>query len=176
MADLRSSSRASMAARTEFASWPITGRSSAESLPICFKTAVSSPFLPRSFTRSSSRALGEEASSSACRARFLISSNCCFMLCSPFSGNGGANDKKPFLPKIGDERPTFRGTTRNSPKGALMKNFHFSQLITKSPGAPYCFFRRRLLGESPAMHASGFHLPALSVSASHCKTAHSQPF
>jgi phenylalanyl-tRNA synthetase beta chain len=37
----------SMSLRISFASWPITGRSSADSLPICFKIAVSSPFLPK---------------------------------------------------------------------------------------------------------------------------------
>ena len=41
---------------------------------------MSSPFLPRSFTRSSSRAAGESAASSAASARCLMSSNSCFMI------------------------------------------------------------------------------------------------
>ena len=43
----RSSINRSMAARTSLASCPTLGRSSAESLPICLRIAVSSPFLPR---------------------------------------------------------------------------------------------------------------------------------
>ena len=51
-----------------------------------------------------------------------------------------------------------------------------SQSITELPGAPYFLFRRQLLGESPALHASGFHHPALSDDANHCKAAQSQLF
>ena len=76
------SSICSMSARTWFASWPMTGRSSAESLPICFKMAVSSPFFPRYLTRTASstfRSCAPLSSSSAC---FAIASSSAFICLS----------------------------------------------------------------------------------------------
>ena len=69
--------------RTSLASWPITGRSSAESLPICFKTAVSSPFLPKYFTRRASSSALSLVAVSAAKASCLIFSSCSFILYPP---------------------------------------------------------------------------------------------
>ena len=56
----------------------------------------------------------------------------------------------------------LRGTTRNSPKGALSVQIHLRS-VTESPGKPYCYFRQQLMGEGLLLHASGFHHPALSI-------------
>ena len=65
---------------TSFASCPITGRSSGESLPICFRIAVSSPFFPRYFTRRASSSCFELALASSSCACCLIFSSCSFIL------------------------------------------------------------------------------------------------
>lgn len=70
----------SMALRTSFASCPITGRSSALSLPICLRIAVSAPFFPRYFTRRVSRALASLTAASTAAASERIASSCSFML------------------------------------------------------------------------------------------------
>ena len=151
----------------------MTGRSSAESLPICFKTAVSSPFLPSSLTRSSSRAAGVAAASSAARALALICSNCSFILIPP---------EKVYYKKIDpssrnrDERHSFRGTTRNSPKRRAFRMQTHPRPLTQSRGQLYFSFKRQLPGESPTLHASGSHHPALSDSANQHKAAHSTLF
>ena len=69
----------SMSALISFASWPITGLSSAESLPICFKIEVSSPFLPRYLILASSICSFVLKESSAFFAAFLISSSSVFI-------------------------------------------------------------------------------------------------
>ncbi len=72
-------------ARTSLASWPMTGRSSAERPPICFKTAVSSPFLPRYLTRRASSPAVSWAAAMASRAPLRMASNCSFIDCYSFS-------------------------------------------------------------------------------------------
>ena len=75
----RWSSASSSSARTWFASWPMAGRSSADRRPICLRMAVSSPFLPRYFTRRFSSAVmssackmaATEASRSFCSISFM---------------------------------------------------------------------------------------------------------
>ncbi len=69
-----------MASRTSFANAPITGRSSAVSLPICLRMAVSSPFLPRKRTRSSSTAAAFCAAAISASAFLRMPSNACLML------------------------------------------------------------------------------------------------
>ena len=69
----------SISCLTLFASCPITGRSSAESFPICFRIAVSSPFLPRYLILSSSRAFMESLEDASAIAAFSIFSSCCFI-------------------------------------------------------------------------------------------------
>ena len=48
-----------------------------------------------------------------------------------------------------------------------------SQPVTELPGAPYLFFRRQLMGESPALHIRRFHHPALSKMQNQYKAAQS---
>ena len=81
--------------------------------------------------------------------------------------------KQPIIPKWG-RRTFLRGTTRNSPFGALSVPTHLRPL-TESTGKPYFSFRPQLLGESPVLHASGSHHPALSVCAYQYKTTQSSP-
>ena len=57
----------------------MTGRSSADSLPIVFKTPVSSPFLPRKRTRSASSSPASLTLSSAPSASCRIFSSCSFI-------------------------------------------------------------------------------------------------
>ena len=64
---------------TSFASWPITGLSSADSLPILLSIAVSSPFLPRYFTLSSSSCLTSTQSPIVFSACSFIFCNCSFI-------------------------------------------------------------------------------------------------
>ena len=163
MVCFRCSSFSSMAERTELAIWPMTGRSSAESLPICFNTAVSSPFLPSSLTRSSSRAAGVEASSRAARACSRMLSNCCFMVFPPVKKGHFEYKKTPSIPISGrkeilpryhphlpSRRHAFRTQTRPRP-------------ITASPGQPYCVFQAAAPGRKPGfLHIRGSHHPALS--------------
>ena len=62
-----------------------------------------------------------------------------------------------------DERHSFRGTTRNSPFPVQLKALLRSRSLTEPPGEPYSKrFRTQLVGESPVLHASGSHHPALS--------------
>ena len=79
-ADFICSSFSSMSARTALATWPMTGRSSGESLPICLRTAVSSPFLPRYLTRNASSAWLSAACSRADRASRRMISSCSFIV------------------------------------------------------------------------------------------------
>ena len=72
-----------MASRTSLASAPTTGRSSAESRPICFKMAVSSPFLPRKRTRSSSTAAASAAWAISASALCRMFCNASFIPFSP---------------------------------------------------------------------------------------------
>ncbi len=100
-------------ARTLLASWPMAGRSSAESLPICFRMTVSSPFLPRYLTRSASSA----ATSAAPRRRlsgfgaelFELFFHFAFRL--PLSILGPTQAKKSPPSQTG-RKALFRGTTR----------------------------------------------------------------
>ena len=64
----RVSSVSSSSERSWFASWPICGRSSAVSLPIWRRMPVSSPFLPRYFTRRFSSESTSSVSRIACNA------------------------------------------------------------------------------------------------------------
>ena len=75
-----------------------------------------------------------------------------------------------------DERHSFRGTTRNSPKRRAFRMQTHPRPLTQSRGQLYFSFKRQLLGESPALHASGSHHPALSDSANQHKAAHSTLF
>ena len=104
----------SIAARTSLASCPITGRSSADSLPICFKIAVSSPFFPRYFTRKFSKPCWSSASSIAFSANWRMVSSCCFIQFDILSKSYHKRDdfdiKKAFIPKQGRRR-MLRGTT-----------------------------------------------------------------
>lgn len=171
-----------MSARTALASWPITGRSSAESRPICFRTAVSSPFLPRSFTRSSSRAAGESAASSAASARCLMSSNSCFMIVIllfymlPQGPLGKWEKKNPPAP-TGDERSTFRGTTRYSPNGALCRDAVTP--LTRNgglPAYPTAPFQAAAPGRKPcAARGAAPTIPLSLLRAAQRRAARSQP-
>ena len=74
----------SMSARTVLASCPITGRSSADSFPICFKIPVMAPFFPRYLTRTASSSLASlQALSSSC-ALLRMASSCSFIVFSSF--------------------------------------------------------------------------------------------
>ena len=75
-----------------------------------------------------------------------------------------------------DERHSFRGTTRNSPKRRAFRMQTHPRPLTQSRGQLYFSFKRQLPGESPALHASGSHHPALSDSANQHKAAHSTLF
>ena len=75
-----------------------------------------------------------------------------------------------------DERHSFRGTTRNSPKRRAFRMQTHPRPLTQSCGQLYFSFKRQLPGESPALHASGSHHPALSDSANQHKAAHSTLF
>ena len=88
---------------------------------------------------------------------------------------GPAAKKYAYHPNNRDERHSFRGTTRNSPKTAQLKsaitlpvfNGTTRRTLNSFP------FRRRLMGESPALHISGSHHPALSLNANQHKAAQS---
>ena len=83
--------------------------------------------------------------------------------------------KKAHHPTNRDERQSFRGTTRNSLKSSAaypVQTHH--RPLTQSRVRPYLSFRRQLLGESPVLHASGSHHPALSMVANQYKAAQSQ--
>ena len=137
----------------------MTGRSSAVSLPICLRTAVSSPFLPSSLTRSSSRAAGVDASSRAAIAWERMLSSCCFMFFPP-------KNEKTFRSRTGTKGNASAVPPAFSPlKTARFRTQPCPRWITASPVRPYSHtvFRRRLPGESPTLHASGFHHPALAV-------------
>ena len=69
----------SMSERTAFASCPITGRSSAESFPICFRMAVSAPFFPRYCTRIASSCFASVQVCRAASASCRMASNCSFI-------------------------------------------------------------------------------------------------
>ena len=75
-----------------------------------------------------------------------------------------------------DERYSFRGTTRNSPKRRAFRMQTHPRPLTQSRGQLYFSFKRQLPGESPALHASGSHHPALSDAANQHKAAHSTLF
>ena len=127
----RSSSFSSIAARTELASCPMTGRSSAVSLPICLRTAVSSPFLPSSLTRSSSRAAGVDASSRAAIAWERMLSSCCFMFFPPknektLRSRTGTKGNASAVPPAFSPLKTARFRTQSCPRW-----------ITASPVRPY---------------------------------------
>ena len=82
---------------------------------------------------------------------------------------------KPSIPTIGTKGipsavpPAIRRKT-----GAALKALTRSQLLTELPGEPYYLFRPQLMGESPALHISGSHHPALSENANQHKAAQSQ--
>ena len=108
---VRAAMSAVMASRTSFARAPITGRSSAESLPICFRMAVTSPFLPKKRTRSSSTSAALAALAISSSAVALMCSNACFNKTSPFL----SGTKKGFAPVFSGTKPVrstmLRGTT-----------------------------------------------------------------
>ena len=72
-------------ARTSLASWPMTGRSSADRPPICFSTAVSSPLLPRYLTRRASSPVVSWEAAMDSRAPWRMASNCSFIEWCSFS-------------------------------------------------------------------------------------------
>ena len=82
---------ASTAARTSLANWPTTGRSSLDKDPSCFKIPVSSPFLPKTLTRSSSSSCSAFRACSFSSAFARICSSCAFMCFLPFKLNSGQN-------------------------------------------------------------------------------------
>ncbi|MNI69400.1 hypothetical protein D3C73_1251420 [compost metagenome] len=107
----------SIAPRTVLATCPITGRSSALSAPMPRRTSVSSPFLPRYFTRRSFSVPGSCTVCSFASASFFNASSFSFMACNsllyfigitPIALWGTAmkilvnpcifTQKKPFLP------------------------------------------------------------------------------
>ncbi len=70
----RFSSASSSLARTAFAIWPMTGRSSADSLPICFRTAVSRPFAKHAHAHGIQRGTSPPAAARSASAFALICS------------------------------------------------------------------------------------------------------
>ena len=110
----RVSTLSSSLARTSLASWPMTGRSSALREPICLRTAVSSPFLPRYCTRSASRSSAFSAPPMASRALARMASNSCFisflLLCRKFRTMAGGKKRAP--PRPHGTKELFRGTTQ----------------------------------------------------------------
>ena len=109
----------STSARTALASWPMTGRSSAESLPICFRTAVSSPFLPRYWTRRASSSPVFPAAPMAASAPARMASSCSFIVHAPYiimlhtqCSWDGRHQKNASHPIPGTKGESFRGTTR----------------------------------------------------------------
>ena len=74
-----SSSADSIKLRTSLAIWPMIGRSSGESFPIPFITAVSSPFLPKYFTRRVSSSARSLAVDNAVAAADCIAFSCSFI-------------------------------------------------------------------------------------------------
>ena len=102
---LLSSKILSIASRVSLTSCPTLGRSSGATFFIPFKTAVSSPFLPKNFTRTSFNFSGMSAALIAFNASSLMLCNFSFIAILPFlliyklvPGNAADNQKKP-IPK-----------------------------------------------------------------------------
>ena len=164
---LLSSSIFSMLCLTSFAICPMTGLSSAESLPISFRMAVNSPFLPRNFTFKSSTSLISLASWNALSAFCWICFSLSFIFAFSsllqgffqiFTGWGTPKKKKPPSHK----GTKARGTTQiPAITGTLMRNEH-------KTGFPTALFRKPTpMGTSAASQAkdsfsSGFPESPLS--------------
>ena len=83
---------------------------------------------------------------------------------------------KPLIPQSGRKAflPRYHPQFAYKKRSFSMQTHH--RPVTGSPGAPYLYFRRRLLGEGPALHASGSHHPALAENANQYKAAQSLLF
>jgi hypothetical protein len=101
----------------------------------------------------------------------LICSNCSLIFHPPkrftykkIGLSSRDSGRKAFLPRYHPQFAIF---------GAAYPVQTHHRSITRSHVQPYYIFRRQLQGESPALHASGFHQPALSDSA---KPTQGSPF
>ena len=83
---------------------------------------------------------------------------------------------KPSIPQSGRKAFLPRYHPHLPPKRYAFQMQTHPRPVTGSSVRPYCDFRRQLLGESPALHASGSHHPALSTVANQYKAAQSLLF
>ena len=158
-ASRRCSSAVSSSARTWFASWPMAGRSSADRRPICLRMAVSSPFLPRYFTRRFSSAVmssackmaSTEATRSFCSISFMqttpslqsLRSRSCFLpdgykkiLPSRIQGRKEASAVPPEFGARAPHSLRVNGRTRRGLAGAHGRTKYVSRRTLSAGGVP----------------------------------------
>ena len=144
---------ASIWARTSLANCPITGRSSADSLPICLRIPVSSPFFPKYCTRRASTCLRSCAPCSAAAAAALICSSCVFIASLPFLALPACRSFERFENRRKKSpRPAFQMLKKSPAKGRKpIVSFDRFRGTTLVP-AGNSFLRRTLCrcGLSPA--------------------------